>query len=128
MRNEAVATGEDKRVALNYGVAVLAGAAAAESSSFEASASTASHESATSVEDFPADFTAEEKFFMIEIAALLPSEREFVALLGGDVAEVWDADLGDDGAGQHPSLEQRTISSVFERLNLPAPLAHPRKP
>jgi hypothetical protein len=68
---------------------------------------------------FPHDFTQEELFFLLEVRTLFPTEREFVALLGGDAAATLGADLS-DAAGQHPSPEQRTTATVFERLHLPA--------
>ncbi len=126
MRNETIASSEDNRTAQDYGTPTLAGTAATEAPITEETASQAPLASAAWAGDFPADFTDEEKFFMLDVAAFFPSEREFVALLGGDAAAVWDAEP-DDEADQQPSLEQRTISSVFARLNLPALTTEPRK-
>jgi hypothetical protein len=127
MRNDTIATREDNRIASEHGAPSSEGSRVAGPSSWDARASSDALTSEAWTGQFPADFSQEELFFMLEVAALFPSEREFVALLGGDAASAWDLELEDDTTSQHPSLEQRTTASVFERLNLASPSASRRK-
>lgn len=126
MRNETVASSENNRVAQDYSTPMRAGTSAVEAPGAGGGGSRTPLGPVAWVGDFPTDFTDEEKFFMLDVAACFPSEREFVALLGGDAAAVWDVEPDDD-ADQHARLEQRVTSSVFERLNLPSPQTKTRK-
>lgn len=127
MRNDTVATYDENRIASEHGAPLSGDSRVASPSGLGARATGAALTSEAWTGQFPADFSQEELFFMLEVAALFPSEREFVALLGGDAASVWDLELEDDTASQHPSLEQRTTASVFERLHLQSPPVSRRK-
>jgi hypothetical protein len=127
MRNDTVAIYDDNRIASEHGAPSSGGSRVIGPSNLDARDKVVAGASEVWTGQFPADFSQEELFFILEAAALFPSEREFVALLGGDAASAWDLELEDDTASQHPSLEQRTTASVFERLNLPSPPASRRK-
>ncbi len=127
MRNEQVAMHDDNRMASEHNAPSSVDHSVMGSSDLNSLVDEAIITSEVWTGQFAADFTKEELFFMLEVAALFPSEREFVALLGGDAVAVWDLDPEDDAASQHPSLEERTTASVFERLNLPTRTKKSRK-
>lgn len=121
MRNDPVTTHDDNQLAPEQRAFASARHQGPQSSALDALDDTPAILSEVWTGQFPADFSQEELYFMLEIAALFPSEREFVALLGGDAAQVWDVEPDDDAESQVSTLEERTTASVFERLKLPAP-------
>ena len=127
MRNEQVAMHEDNRMASEYNAPSSHDNSVLGSSDLNPLVNETVIISEVWTGQFAADFSKEELFFMLEVAALFPSEREFVALLGGDAAAVWDLDPEDEAPSQQASLEERTTASVFERLNLPSPPKKSRK-
>jgi len=127
MRNDSAATHNDNKLAPEQVALASASQLAPQHIALETQADTRAIVSEVWTGQFPADFTQEELYFMLEVAALFPSERKFVALLGGDAAQVWDVEPDDEAESPAVSLEERMTASVFERLKLPAPTPAPRK-